>query len=238
MIKLNMPSSNNKKMTTNIRAAILGVNDGLISNFSLMMGFAGGTAITGNPEYILLAGFAGLLAGSLSMGAGEYVSMKAQVDSYEYQIKKETVKLRLCPEKEAEKLKLIYMKKGLQEDLATQTVQEIFNNPDAAIDTMSKEKLGLNPDNLGSPVKASITSILAFSCGAFVPIIPFMFTTGNIAIIESASLSIVFLMIVGGASAINTGMPFFKGSLRMLMFGTFAAVITYISGTLIGVGLL
>ena len=221
----------------NVRAAILGINDGLISNFCLIMGFAGGATATGNPEYILLAGFAGLLAGSLSMGAGEYVSVKAQVDLYEYQISKETEELILWPEEELEELKLIYMAKGLSEDLATETAQSIIDNPESAINTMVREELGLNPDDLGSPITASITSILSFTMGAIVPIIPFMLTSGNLALILTSLLSIFSLMIIGGITALNTGVNLLKGSMRMLFFGSAAALITYISGTLIGVGL-
>ena len=182
----------------NIRAAILGFNDGLISNFCLIMGFAGGTVIAGNPEYILLAGFAGLIAGSLSMGAGEYVSMKAQVDLYRYQIQKEQEEILLWPEEEEEELKLIYMVKGLSEDIAIKTAQKIMSDPKSAIDTMAREELGLNPDDLGSPVKASLTSILAFASGAIVPIIPFIFTLGNTAVFISAILSTFVIMIIGG----------------------------------------
>ena len=221
----------------NVRAAVLGINDGLISNFCLIMGFAGGATATGNPEYILLAGFAGLLAGSLSMGAGEYISVKAQVDLYEYQIRKETEELTLWPEEEMEELKLIYMAKGLPEGLAKETAQSIINNPESAIDTMAREELGLNPNDLGSPIIASITSILSFTLGAIVPIIPFMLTSGTLALILTSLLSIFFLMIIGGITALNTGVNLLKGSMRMLFFGSAAALITYISGTLIGVGL-
>ncbi len=230
-----MRNAKNKKTAGNLRAAILGVNDGLISNFCLIMGFAGGTVATGNPEYILLAGFAGLLAGSLSMGAGEYVSVQAQVDLYSYEIQKETQLIQSNPKREAEKLKSIYISKGLSEKLATQTAQEIINNPEASIDTMAREELGLSPSNLGSPIKASITSMSSFTLGAIVPIIPFILSSGHTAIISSAILSILSLMIIGGITAINTGVDFFKGAIRMLMFGGFAAIITYISGTLIGI---
>ena len=232
-----MQNVKNKKTTGNLRAAILGVNDGLISNFCLIMGFAGGTIVTGNPEYILLAGFAGLLSGSLSMGAGEYVSVQAQVDLYSYEIQKEKQQIQANPKKATEKLKSIYISKGLSEELATKTAQEIINNPKASIDTMAREELGLNPNDLGSPLKASIISISSFALGAIVPVIPFILSSGHAAIISSAILSILSLMIIGGITAINTGVAFFKGAIRMLMFGGFAAVITYISGTLIGIGL-
>jgi VIT1/CCC1 family predicted Fe2+/Mn2+ transporter len=232
-----MRNVKNKKTAGNLRAAILGVNDGLISNFCLIMGFSGGTIVTGNPEYILLAGFAGLLAGSLSMGAGEYVSVQAQVDLYSYEIQKEKQQIQANPKKETEKLKSIYISKGLSEELATKTAQEIINNPKAAIDTMAREELGLNPSDLGSPLKASIISISSFALGAIVPVIPFILSSGHAAIISSAILSILSLMIIGGITAINTGVAFFKGAIRMLLFGGFAAVITYISGTLIGMGL-
>ena len=115
--------------------------------------------------------------------------------------------------------------------------QSIINNPESAIDTMAREELGLNPNDLGSPIIASITSILSFTLGAIVPIIPFMLTSGTLALILTSLLSIFFLMIIGGITALNTGVNLLKGSMRMLFFGSAAALITYISGTLIGVGL-
>ena len=150
-----------------LRAAVFGINDGLVSNFSLVMGFAGAEA---KPEYILLAGVAGLLAGSFSMAAGEYVSMRAQREVFEQQIAMEKQELEMSPKEEEEELSLIYQAKGIPEQEAAQLARRIIENPKTAIDTLAREELGLDPSQLGSPWIAAISSFLAFVVGAFVPV--------------------------------------------------------------------
>ena len=162
-----------------VRAAVLGVNDGLVSNFCLMMGVAGGTAGSDSPDLIVLAGIAALIAGSLSMATGEYISVRSQREIYEYQIETERAELEKWPEEEKEELVLIYRAKGLEEELARKVASAVMANPASALDTMAREELGLNPENLGSPWKASISSLLAFSLGAAIPVIPVLFSTGS-----------------------------------------------------------
>ena len=148
---------------SSLRAAVLGVNDGLISNFSLVMGVAGGTS---KSEYVLLAGVAGLLAGAFSMAAGEYISMRSQRDVYEYQIKLEQAEIEDSPEDEVEELVLIYRSKGFTQEESEVIAKRIMERPDVALDTMVREELGLDPSQLGSPWGASLSSFLAFTAGA------------------------------------------------------------------------
>ena len=139
------------------------MNDGLVSNFSLVMGVAGGT---GNHEFVLLAGIAGLLAGAFSMAAGEYISMRSQRDTYEHRIRVEKAELEEWPEEEEEELVLIYRAKGLPEAEAQSVAKRIMSRPDVALETMAREELGLDPSQLGAPWGAAISSFLAFVAGA------------------------------------------------------------------------
>ena len=215
-----------------LRAAVLGVNDGLVSNFSLVMGVAGGT---GNPEFVLLAGVAGLLAGAFSMAAGEYVSMRSQRDIYEHEIRRESIELQLWPEEEEEELALIYQAKGLSPADSRRIAKRVMADPEVALDTMAREELGLDPSQLGSPWSASVSSFASFVAGALVPIIPYIFDAGNLAISLSAALSAVALVGVGGLMALMSGRNAAWGGLRMLLAGGAAAAVTFGVGKLIGV---
>src|SRR5262249_46699300 len=213
-----------------LRAAVFGVNDGLVSNFSLVMGFAGAEA---RPEYILLAGVAGLLAGSFSMAAGEYVSMRAQRKLFEQQIAMERQELEMSPKEEEDELALIYQAKGIPEREAALLARRIVENPKTAIDTLAREELGLDPTELGSPWTAAISSFCAFVMGAFVPMLPYIFTAGSTALILSAVLSCLALFGVGALLSIFTARgPIFTG-MRMLGIGLLAAGITFIVGRLL-----
>ena len=170
-----------------LRAAVFGINDGLVSNFSLVMGFAGAEA---KPEYILLAGCAGLLAGSFSMAAGEYVSVRAQRELFEQQIAMEQQELEMSPKEEEEELSLIYQAKGIAESDARMMARRIIENPRTAIDTLAREELGLDPSQLGSPWVAAGSSFVAFILGAIVPVIPYIVTRGGTAFLASATLEL------------------------------------------------
>ncbi len=223
----------------NLRAAVLGVNDGLVSNFSLVMGVAGGTATatagTGNADFILLAGVAGLLAGAFSMAAGEYVSMRSQRDVFEYEMRKEEIELREWPDEEKEELVLIYQAKGLSEAEAERLASRIMSDPEVALDTMAREELGLDPSQLGSPWGASITSFVAFVSGAVVPILPYIFGAGDLSFRLSAALSAAALASVGAVIASMSGRNTLWGGARMLIAGSTAAAVTFGVGSLIGV---
>src|SRR5918992_2709495 len=182
-----------------LRAAVFGINDGLVSNFSLVMGFAGAEA---RAEYVLLAGIAGLLAGSFSMAAGEYVSVSAQRELFEQQIKMEKEELEMSPKEEEEELSLIYQAKGLPENEASLLARRIIANPRTAIDTLAREELGLDPAELGSPWIAALSSFSAFVIGALVPVIPYLFTSGSAAWMASATLSCAALFVIGALLSI------------------------------------
>jgi VIT1/CCC1 family predicted Fe2+/Mn2+ transporter len=215
-----------------LRAGVLGVIDGLVSNFSLVMGVAGGT---GNPSFVLLAGVAGLLAGAFSMAAGEYVSMRSQRDVYEHDLRREAIELREWPEEELEELRLIYRAKGLSKEEASNVAERIMADPQVALDTMAREELGLDPASLGSPGKAAASSFAAFVVGAAVPILPYVFGADDLAILLSAVLSAGALIAVGGILAALSDRSVWWGSLRMLIAGGAAAGVTYGVGRIIGV---
>jgi VIT1/CCC1 family predicted Fe2+/Mn2+ transporter len=215
-----------------LRAAVFGINDGLVSNFSLVMGFAGAEA---RPEYVLLAGVAGLLAGSFSMGAGEYISMRAQRELFEQQIAMEKQELEMSPKEEEEELSLIYRAKGIPEKEAALLARRIVENPKTAIDTLAREELGLDPSELGSPWRAAASSFIAFVLGALVPVLPYIFSAGPLAWVASAALSCLALFGVGAILSIFTARgPVFSG-VRMLGIGLLASIITYIVGWLFGI---
>ncbi|TMB69118.1 MAG: hypothetical protein E6J54_16390 [Deltaproteobacteria bacterium] len=215
-----------------LRAAVFGMNDGLLSNFSLVMGFAGAEA---KPEYILLAGVAGLLAGSFSMAAGEYVSITAQREVFEQQIAMEKQELEMSPKEEEEELSLIYQAKGVPELEASQLARRIIQNPKIAIDTLAREELGLDPSELGSPWTAAMSSFFAFVIGAFVPVAPYLLTSGVTAWLTSASLSFCALFGVGALLSIFTARGPIVSGARMLGIGLLVSAITYSVGWLLGV---
>ena len=215
-----------------LRAAVFGINDGLLSNFSLVMGFAGAEA---KPEYIILAGVAGLLAGSFSMAAGEYVSVRAQREVFEQQIAIEKEELEMSPREEEEELSLIYQAKGIPEHEASRLANRIIQNPKTAIDTLAREELGLDPAGLGSPWTAAMSSFVAFVLGAFVPVAPYLLTSGPKAWIASASLSFCALFSVGAVLSIFTARGPLPSGARMLAIGLLVSAITYSVGWLLGI---
>jgi VIT1/CCC1 family predicted Fe2+/Mn2+ transporter len=215
-----------------LRAAVFGANDGLLSNFSLVMGIAGATA---QPRFVLLAGIAGLLAGSSSMAAGEYVSVRSQRELYEQQIAVERQELEMAPEEEKEELSLIYQAKGIPSGQAEELAERILSNPDIAITTLAREELGLDPTALGSTWIAAGSSFVAFATGAVIPVIPYLLLTGNAAFITSALVCGAALFILGGLVSIFTGRSLLFSGFRMLGIGIIAAAVTYFVGRLLGV---
>ena len=216
-----------------LRAAVLGANDGLVSNFSLVMGVAGASA-GGAP--VLVAGLAGLLAGSLSMALGEWLSVQSARELYESQIATESVELASFPREEEEELRLIYEAKGLDAERARDLARRVIEGDAAtALDTMSREELGIDPDELGgSAWVAAGTSFVLFATGAIIPVLPFLIGAGAGAIVASAVMSGVALFALGAAITLLTGrQPLFAG-LRQVGFGMAAAAITFGIGTLLG----
>ena len=216
-----------------IRAAVLGGNDGLVSNFSLVMGIAGATA---NQQGVLLAGVAGLLAGALSMALGEWISVKSSQELYENQMQLEMEELEINPEGEKQELKLIYMAKGIPEDQAKDIVEELMKNKEHAHEVLVKEELGINAEELkGSAMEAALSSFVLFAIGAIIPVFPFMFTSGMKAIVLSTIASASGLFLIGAAITLFTGRNVWFSGFRQVFFGLAAAAVTFGIGKLIGV---
>jgi VIT1/CCC1 family predicted Fe2+/Mn2+ transporter len=219
----------------NLRAAVFGVNDGLVSNASLIMGVAGAGVA---PDGVLTTGIAGLLAGALSMAAGEYVSVRSQREMYEYQIGLEREELAEYPDEEAEELALIYAARGMDIERARQVARDLLKDPEHALDTLAREELGLNPDDLGSPWGAASSSFVAFAAGAIVPLLPFVISFGGAGAMRVAIfLTAATLFGVGMALSLFTGRNAVTGGLRMVAIGGGAGLITWFIGRLIGGGL-
>lgn len=218
-----------------LRAAVLGGNDGLVSNFSLVMGIAGATS--GQNE-ILLAGIAGLLAGALSMSLGEWISVKSSQELYENQMELEMEELEVNPEGEEKELALIYQAKGIPKEQAKQMARDIMKNKEHAHEVLVKEELGINKEDLqGSAMEAAVASFILFAIGAIIPVIPFFFSGGFNAVISSTILSAFGLFLIGAAITLFTGKNVWFSGFRQVLFGLLAAAITYGIGTLIGVSL-
>jgi vacuolar iron transporter family protein len=218
----------------NLRAAVFGVNDGLISNAGLIMGIAGATS---DNKLILLSGAAGLIAGAFSMAAGEYVSVRSQREMFEYQIGLEQEELDHYPEEEAEELALIYQARGLSRDDAVRLATQLTADPARALDTLAREELGLNPDDLGSPWGAALFSFSAFALGAAVPLLPFFFASGAKSLMIAIALTAAALFIVGATLSLFTGRNAWWSGMRMLTIGAAAGAVTYMIGKLLGVTL-
>jgi vacuolar iron transporter family protein len=215
-----------------LRAAVFGINDGLVSNTSLIMGVAGAAA---SADFVLTSGVAGLLAGALSMAAGEYVSMRSQREMFEYQIGLERDELREYPEEEAEELALIYQARGMQLEEARRVSRELVKDEANALDALAREELGLNPDDLGSPWGAALSSFLAFAVGAVVPIVPFLFGLPLLrAVTIAAVVAACSLFGVGAALSLFTGRSAVAGGLRMVLIGGGAGVATWMIGWMLG----
>lgn len=218
-----------------LRAAVLGGNDGLVSNFSLVMGIAGATS--GQSE-VLLTGLAGLLAGALSMSLGEWISVKSSQELFENQMELEMEELEANPEGEEKELALIYITKGIPEAQAMGMAKDIMADKDQAHQLLVKEELGINAEDLkGSAMEAAVTSFLLFAVGAIIPVVPFFFVGGMQAVFFSAGMSAVGLFLIGAAITLFTGKGVWYSGFRQVVFGLLAAAITFGIGRLIGVSL-
>ena len=218
----------------NLRAAVFGVNDGLVSNASLILGIAGAST---DVRVVLLTGVAGMCAGAFAMAAGEYVSVRSQRELFEYQIGLERDELAQYPEAEAQELALIYAAKGLPVKEATRLATKLVADPEHALDTLAREELGLNPDELGSPWGAAVSSFLSFAGGALLPLLPFMIAPGSHALSVAIAITAISLFGVGALLSLFTGRSALRSGLRMLMLGGVAGAITYGIGLLAGVTL-
>lgn len=218
-----------------LRAAVLGSNDGLVSNMSLVMGVAGAAV---SNDTILLTGIAGLMAGSISMALGEWLSVQSSRELNQRQIDLEMEELEASPEEEKKELVLLYQAKGMGIDEAKKLADKAFESKETAIDAIIKEELGIDKEDLGgSAWEAAFASFLLFSIGAIIPLYPFMILEGKNAIILSIISSIVGLFGIGAAITLLTGKSILYSGFRQVAFGLTAAAVTYGIGTLIGVSL-
>ena len=218
-----------------LRAIIFGVSDGLVSNLALVMGVAGASAAVGEGRFVLLAGIAGLLSGAFSMAAGEYISMQSQRELFERQIELERAELEAMPAEEQEELAAVYVSKGFTQDEAQTIAARMFMDPQHALDTLVREELGLNPDELGSAWGAATGSFIAFGIGAVIPVIPYLFGFGSAAFWASIVASLAALFLVGSGVSLLTGRSLLFSGARQVGIGAAAAAVTYLVGNLIGV---
>ena len=216
----------------NLRAAVFGISDGLVSNTSLIMGVSGALS---DPRTILITGAAGLLAGALSMAAGEYVSVRSQRELFEKQIAREREELAARPQEEIDELARIYHRRGVPLETACRISRALSADLKIALESHVREEFGLDPQDLGSPLGAALSSFVSFAAGAFVPLVPFLLHAGNRAFVLAAMLAAAALVAVGVATSHLTGQSLARGGLRQLVIGGGAGVVAYLIGRLLGV---
>jgi VIT1/CCC1 family predicted Fe2+/Mn2+ transporter len=218
-----------------LRAAVLGANDGLVSDLSLVMGIAGAEL---SERTILLTGLAGLIAGACSMAMGEWLSVNSARESYQQQIAIEASELVEFPEEEKQELALIYQAKGLSERQAKLLAERLIGDKSTALDTLAREELGIDPEDLGgSAWVAAGTSFLLFAAGAIVPVVPFFALSGSAAVGASLALSAAAMFLIGAGTTLFTGRGVLFSGLRQLVIGMAAAAVTFGLGRLLGVSL-
>jgi vacuolar iron transporter family protein len=215
-----------------LRAAVLGANDGLTSNLALVMGVAGAQL---KASAILITGLTGLLAGAFSMAIGEWISVQSARELYERQVKTESAEIHAVPDEEQEELALIYEAKGLPQDEAERVAERLIADEQSALDAVVREELGLDPDTLGgSPYAAGASSLVLFATGAFVPLVPYLFTSGTAAVVLSIAAAAAGLYLIGALITLLTGRSAVFSGTRQLVFGLLAAGLTFGLGRLIG----
>jgi VIT1/CCC1 family predicted Fe2+/Mn2+ transporter len=215
-----------------LRAAVFGINDGLVSNFSLVLGMAGADL---GSHVVILAGVAGLVSGACSMAAGEYVSMRVQREVFEGAINMERREIADEPEAEQKEVEVILRAQGVPPEDAARIAPRVMEDPELALDLMARQELGLDPDELGSPIGAATSSFASFGVGALIPLLPFVLLGFGIALWVSVILSGLCLFVVGALAARLSGRPAIFGGFRMLVIGAVAAAVTYGIGKLFGV---
>jgi vacuolar iron transporter family protein len=216
------------------RAAVFGVSDGLVTNVSLVLGMAGASP---GGSIVRLAGIAGLIAGSFSMGAGEYLSMTAQRELMQRELDLERRLLERHPRGETAELRGIYEGRGIDPAVADQMAKEVMQDPDLALETHAREELGISTQRLGSPWQAAAASFLTFALGAFVPLLPWLIGSGTGALVASVILAAVGAVVVGSVLARFTERSVLVSALRQLAVTAIAAAVTYGVGRAIGTGL-
>ncbi len=214
-----------------MRAAVFGVSDGLVSNVSLILGMAGADAGQG---LVRVAGLAGLVAGAVSMAAGEYVSMAAQRELLEHELERERHELAVNPQKETQELAELYESRGITQETAADMARGVMANPEMALEVHAREELGVDPSELGNPIQAALASLGAFALGAALPLIPWFFGGGAAAVIASIVLGLIGAIGVGAAIGLATSGPVWRAVQRQVMLAAGAAAVTYAIGALVG----
>lgn len=215
-----------------LRPIVFGANDGLVSNLALVMGVAGANPA---PSIIVLAGIAGLLAGAFSMGVGEYISVQSQRELLDYQLDFQRHQLREAPEQERTILTDIYRRRGFTDEEAAHFVNRVFADAESATRLLIFEEVGLDERSIGSPWAAGISSFLAFTLGALVPLVPYLLTAGGVAFFASLLVSLAALFVLGIAISRLTRRNPLATAIRQVLLGGVAAAVTYGVGSLIGV---
>ena len=214
------------------RAAVFGMSDGLVSNMALILGVAGADA---SSSFVRVAGLAGMVAGAVSMAAGEYVSMKAQQELLERELALERAELERNPQLEAEELGRLYESRGMGPEEAKLLSEHVMSEPELALEVHVREELGIDPQSLGSPIGAASWSFVAFTLGALIPLVPWFFTTGGGAVVASLVLGMVAAGLVGGVLGYLTERSLVWGALRQMAITAGAAAITWLIGNAVGV---
>lgn len=219
-----------------LRPAVFGAMDGLVSNFALMAGVAGGAAAMGEARTaVVLAGLAGLAAGAFSMAAGEYTSVASQSELAEQEFENERRELTRNAEGEAKELAQIWVRRGVDLALAEQVAEQLGRNPEAALEVHAREELGMAPGELPNPWLAAGSSFLAFTAGALIPVLPYLF--GATTLLWSAILSVIGLFGAGALVSRVTARSWWFSGLRQLFVGVLAAAVTFGIGSLVGTSL-
>jgi VIT1/CCC1 family predicted Fe2+/Mn2+ transporter len=213
------------------RASVFGAFDGLVTNTSLILGVAGANQ---GMEVIRVAGVAGLIAGAVSMGFGEYVSMRAQADLFEHELDLERVELERNPHVETVELAQIYMARGIDPDTARNMSREVMADPERALEAHAREELGIDPNALGAPVRAAFSSFLSFAIGALIPLAPWFFLSGAVAVVLSLLLAVVSATCIGVLLARLTGQSVVRSAARYIVIVMIATSVTFVVGRLFG----
>ena len=215
------------------RAAVFGLNDGLVSNVAIILGMAGANA---HPGVVRLAGLAGLIGGAFSMASGEYGSMKAQAELLEAELEMERLEIERRPENERRELAAIYRSRGIEAGTADEMATEMHRDPEVALETHAREELGIDPAQLGSPIVAAASSFGAFALGALVPLVPWFIGSGDAATIASAGVGILVAAVVGVVLSRFTGRSPVGTGARYVALAALAAGVTYLVGSAVGLG--
>lgn len=214
------------------RAAVFGVSDGLVSNVGLILGVAGADPA---PDVVRVAGLAGLIAGAISMAAGEYNSMRVQSELFAREVELERVEIRRNPQVEMTELAQLYQSRGVAPDTARALAESVMSDEDVAVETHAREELGIDPDDLGSPGGAAVSSFLAFAVGATVPLVPWIFGSGTAATVGSLLAALVAAIVIGVIVARFTERGWLRPTVRQVLLTAIPAALTYVVGSAVGV---